>query len=504
MKTKIALLLTIVLVINANAQEIDFGKFDNYVKKSMRDFNIPGLAIGVIQNGDIVFQQGYGVSMVGEDQRISTNSMFGIASLSKGFTVASVGMLVEEGKLNWDDKVTKHLPNWKLSDPIVTNMMTIEDLLCHRSGLKTFDGDLLWYGSNYSREEIITRIQYLPLSYEFRNGFGYQNIMFITAGEVIAKVSGMSWDKFVDTRILNPLGMTQTISSITKYKENTKIAYPHLKRKPQELLNYDNSGATAALNSNVVDMMTWTKFWLNEGIHHGDTLLKASTVRKIFSVQNPLNVSNFDASIGTHFKGYGFGWFLMDYNGKKVVHHGGGLPGYITKVVLVPEENMGVVILTNDMSSICTALMYRLLDEAFGEAKRDWSKDFSSYSKRSDSLSTVKMNKQDQERKAETTPTLPLESYVGTYTDKFYGNATISIEGKGKKAKLKIVLEPAKALFTATCDHWENDSFVFKFNDEFLPRGFANFKLEGAKISGFNIDLPNPDFHFSNLNFVKQ
>lgn len=504
MKTKLITLLLIIASFSISAQEIDFAKFDKYVKKAMRDYKMPGLAIGVIQNGDIVFQQGYGVSMVGQDQRISTNSMFGIASLSKAFTAASIGMLVEEGKLSWNDRVTEHLPNWKLSDPVATNLMTVEDLLCHRSGLKTFDGDLLWYGSNYSRAEIITRIQHLPLSYEFRNGFGYQNIMFITAGEVIAKVSGMTWDKFVEARILKPLGMTQTVSSITKYKENTKIAYPHLKRKPQKLLNYDNSGATAALNSNMVDMMTWTKFWLNNGIHHGDTLLKASTVRKIFSVENPLNVSGFDASIGIHFKGYGLGWFLMDYNGKKVVHHGGGLPGYITKVALVPEENMGIVVLSNDMSSICTALMYKLLDEAFGESKRDWSKDFSTYGKKSDSLSIVKMNKQDQERKTETTPSVPLENFVGTYTDTFYGNASISIEGKGKKARLKLVLEPAKVLFTASCDHWENNSFVFKFNDEFLPRGFANFKVEGSKVTGFTIDLPNPDFHFSNLNFVKQ
>ena len=147
MKTKLITLLFFVTFFSITAQEIDFAKFDRYVKKSMRDFNMPGLAIGVIQNGDIVFQQGYGVSKVGEPQRISTNSMFGIASLSKAFTTASIGMLVEDGKLNWDDKVTKHLPNWKLIDPVVTNMMSIEDLLCHRSGLKTFDGDLLWYGS---------------------------------------------------------------------------------------------------------------------------------------------------------------------------------------------------------------------------------------------------------------------------------------------------------------------------------------------------------------------
>lgn len=505
MKTKLLLTLSLVLVFEVNSQEIDFGKFNSYVKKAMRDYSMPGLAIGVIRHGDIVFQQGYGVNKIGEDQRVSTNSMFGIASLSKAFTAASIGMLVEDGKLNWDDKVIQHLPNWKLNDPIVTNMMTIEDLLCHRSGLKTFDGDLLWYGSNYSRQEIITRIQHLPLSFEYRNGFGYQNIMYITAGEVIAKVSGMTWDKFVDTRILNPLGMAQTVSSITQYKENTKIAYPHLKGKPQELLNYDNSGATAALNSNLVNMLTWAKFWLNNGVHHGDTLLKPSTVEKIFSLETPLNVSGFDKSIGTHFKGYGLGWFLMDYNGKKIVHHGGGLPGYITKVALVPEEDMAIVILSNDMSSICTALMYRILDEAFGkDNQRDWSKDFSSYANRSDSLSQVKVEQQNAARKQGTTLSAPIESYAGTYADKYYGNATVTVEGKGKKARLKLVLEPAKKLFTATCDHWQDDTFVFKFNDQFLPRGFANFKIENGRVTGFTIDLPNPDFHFSNLDFVKQ
>ncbi len=500
-------LLSVILLLNGTlfGQEIDFGKLNNYVKKAMRDYKMPGLAIGVVQNGDIVYQQGYGVTKTGNEQRVSTNAMFGIASLSKAFTAASIGMLVEEGKLKWDDKVTKHLPDWKLNDPLVTNMMTIEDLLCHRSGLKTFDGDLLWYGSNYSRKEIITRISHLPLSYEYRNGFGYQNIMYITAGEVIEKAAGMSWDKFVDTRILSPLGMTQTVSSITKYKENTKIAYPHLKGVTQELINYDNSGATAALNSNLVDMLTWTMFWLNKGVHHGDTLLKASTVEKIFNLETPLNVSGFDKRNGTHFKGYGLGWFLMDYNGKKIVHHGGGLPGYITKVALVPEENMGIVILTNDMSSICTALMYKTFDMAFNpKLNRDWSKEFSGYGKMSDSLSLVKKEKQNAARKTDTQPSALLENYTGTYTDDYYGKATVTLEGKGKKAKLKLVLEPAKELFTATCDHWQDDTFVFKFNDEFLPRGFANYKVENGKVTGFTIDLPNPDFHFSNLDFVKE
>lgn len=503
MKVKL-LIIFVFAQFAAIGQEIDAMKINAYVSKAVKEHKIPGLAIGVIQNGDIIFQQGYGVQKIGETERVGTRSLFAIASLSKAFTAAAMGILVDEGKVKWNDKVIQYLPSWKLNDPVVTQMMTIEDLLCHRSGLKTFDGDLLWYGSSYNRDEIISRIHHLPLSYEYRNGFGYQNIMFITAGQVIEKASGMSWDAFVEKKLLKPLGMTKTVSSIKKFDENAKIAMPHLNGKPQELIDYNNSGATAALNSNVVDMLTWAQFWLNQGIHHGDTLLQPKTVRKIISLENPLNVSGFDAANGTHFKGYGMGWFLMDYNGKKVVHHGGGLPGYITKVALVPEDKIGIVILTNDMSSICTAVMYKILDMAYRpDAKRDWSKEFASYAAKSEEQKAAKLDAENAARKTETTPSLELSNYVGTYTDKYYGNATVSLEGKGKRAKLKIVLEPAKELFTGVADHWQDDTFVFQFNDEFLPRGFAHFQLSENKVSGFKIELPNPDFHFSNLNFIK-
>ena len=204
----------------SNAQDLDFGKLNSDVSKARKEHNVPGLAIGIVQDGDVVFQKGFGVTKTGETQKVNTSSMFGIASLSKAFTAAAMGMLVDEGKLKWKDKVTDILPDWKLSDENVTSMFTIEDLMCHRSGLKTFDGDLLWYGSNYSRDEIITRVRHLPLSYDYRAGFGYQNIMYITAGQVIAKVSGMSWDEFVNSRILEPLGMFKTNTSITKYTQH--------------------------------------------------------------------------------------------------------------------------------------------------------------------------------------------------------------------------------------------------------------------------------------------
>lgn len=504
MKSTFLFVFLIVFSCLTNAQEIDFGKLNSDIAKARAEHNIPGLAIGIVKDGDIIFQKGYGVTKMGETQKVSTSSMYGIASLSKAFTAAAMGMLVDDGKIKWSDKVVDVLPDWKLSDDNVTAMFTIEDLMCHRSGLKTFDGDLLWYGTNYSRDEIIKRVRHLPLSYDFRAGFGYQNIMYITAGQVIEKVSGVSWDEFVGTRILKPLGMFKTNTSITNYKEGQNIAYPHIKGRPQKLIDYNNSGATAAMNSNVVDMQKWIMFLLNNGIYEGDTLLQPRTLKKIWSVHNPLGVSRFDEGNGTHFKGYGMGWFLMDYQGVKVINHGGGLPGYITKVVVVPEKNLGFVIMSNDMSGVCTALMYEILDMVSGkENPRNWSLDFATFASKTDSMDLIKKEKQDNDRNKETQSGAQLESFVGTYTDTYYGNATISILGKGKKARLQLVLEPAKEIFTATLEHWENDSYVFNFNDEFLPRGFANFEIKDGQVNGFTIDLPNPDFHFSNLNFKK-
>jgi CubicO group peptidase (beta-lactamase class C family) len=455
-----------------SAQDVDFGKLNAYVVKSMKEHKVPGLAIGVVHKGEIVFQQGYGKEKLGEDNRVNTSSMFGIASLSKAFTTMAVGMLVDEGKLNWNDKVVTHLPDWRLYNDTVTQMMTIEDLLSHRCGLKTFDGDLLWYGTNYSREEIITRIRHLPPSYNFRDGFGYQNIMYITAGEVIEKVSGMTWDQFIDQRIFKPLGMNKTNTSITKYKDIQNVAYPHLKAIPQPLLNYDNSGATAAINSNVVDMQKWIQFLLANGIWEGDTLIDRSTLRKIWSVHNPLPVGSWDEKNGTHFKGYGLGWFLMDYDGVKVIHHGGGLPGYITKLALVPEEDLGIIVMTNDMSSVSTALMYKIVD-LFTEKpeQRDWSGEFAGYAAKRDSLDKVKMAKQDQERKTDTQPSLEKDKFVGTYEDPYYGKATIKMEGKGRKGRLVVSLLPAEKLFTSNMEHWENDTWLIKFNDPFFAKG---------------------------------
>ncbi len=315
-----------------------FTDLDQYIANAVKDYGIAGLSISIVKDQNVVFQNTYGTKDRRTDAPLDVKSLFGIASLSKAFTSASIGMLVDEGKLKWTDKVVDILPYFKLYDDYATKNFTVEDLLAHHSGYNTFDGDLLWYGTDYTREEIIKRFSNLPNKMSFREGYGYNNIMFIVAGEVVAKVSGMSWDDFIKTRFFAPLNMVSSTTSTSVFDKSSDVAIPHVKGKADAFLNYDNSGGAAALNSNVVDMSNWLKMWTNNGIFNGDTLLKAKTVHHILSLQTPQNVSSFDASNSTHFKGYGLGWFLFDYHGKKVAHHGGGLPALFLKSPSFPKK----------------------------------------------------------------------------------------------------------------------------------------------------------------------
>lgn len=476
---------------------------DSYISKAASAYKIPALSIGIVKDGKVIMLKGYGVLKNGEKAKANEHSVYAIASLSKAFTTASLGMLVDEGKLNWDDRVIDHLPYFELHDPYVTMNMTIRDLCSHRCGLATFDGDLLWYGTDYSREEIVKRIRHLPLKQEFRSDFGYQNIMYITAGELIEAVSGQTWDEFVQERIFKPLNMDRSYTSFREIDLGDNVTYPHLKSEPIEHLSYDNSGATAAIHSNVEDLTKWLGFWLFNGIVESDTLLSTASIHEIHSQHTILSVGNFDRSNGTHFKGYGLGWFLFDYQGRKVIRHGGGLPGYISQIALVPEEDLGLIVLTNDMSSLPSALMYKIID-VFTQPEmndRDWAGEFLEFRIKYDLRLEENKQKRIERRVRNTQPSRELAGFSGDFIDKMYGSAKIML----KEGSLWLEMTPTKDLFTAELKHWHYDTFQFRFNDPFLPEGYLTFESDAdGKIKGFVIDLPNPDFHFYNLHFEKK
>lgn len=482
--------------------QVDYEALDTYLEEARVNFGMPGLAVAIVKEDKVVFAKGYGLRKMGGKNPVTEQSLFGVASCSKAFTATAVAMLVDDGKLNWEDRVIDHLPDFQLHDPYITRELRVRDLLCHRSGFNTFDGDLLWYASNYDRKEVVKRIRHLPIKNSLRYKYGYSNVMFITAGEVIEAVSGMSWDDFLKERIFKPLKMDHTNTSINDFKPNAERAMPHVNGAffPYDI-NYDNCGPAASLNSSVSDLSQWVRFWLNQGKVGENALLTSASYREILSSQMALKASSFDNQQGINFKSYGLGWFLFDYQGKKVVEHDGGLPGYISKVAFMPEENLGVIVLTNGMPILMNeAIRNHIFDQFLGTAEVDWSKAFSAYAK---NYEKYKVN-QELERLGTqikgTSPSLELKEYAGTYSDKMYGEANIEF----KDGALQFSMSPTKELFNGTLAHWHYNTFQVTLKDPFLPFGLVTFEFdsEGA-VSGFTIDLPNPDFHFYNLKFER-
>ena len=475
--------------------------FDQYISSAVEDFELAGAAISVVSHDSVLFENAYGYANASTKEAVELESVFAIASISKAFTAACIGILVDQGKLNWDDRVQQHLPYFRLSDEYVASQMTIEDLLSHRSGFKTFDGDLLWYMSDYEPEEIIERFSKYELSYDHRTRYGYQNIMFIAAGLVVEEVSGMPLESFMKKYIFQPLKMQQTYTSIDDYTAETKIAMPHVKGKLDEIRNYDNSAGAALISSNVKDISKWIMMWLNEGISGTDTILQASTCKKLLQMHTPIPTSSFDRQTGVEFKGYALGWFLMDYQGHKVAHHGGGLPGYISKIFLVPSEKIGGIILTNGETSLPTALMLNSIDEFEDKTEKpDWAGTILGYTKAYEKRKAQQQEARYEKRKKKLKANLEESSLLGTYEDKYYGKAVVST----KEGSLHLSLLPAKAYFSSDLEHWQQNTYRLKFKDEFLPEGFVTFNADAdGDVVNFTIDLPNPDFHFYNLDFKK-
>ena len=454
----------------------------------------------------MVFAKGYGVRNTDTKKPVDTETVFGIASCSKAFTAASVAILVDEGKLNWGDKVIDHFPEFQLYDTCITNDFRVDDLLSHRSGLITFDGDLLWYGTKYNRKEVVRRIRYRKNENDFREKFGYQNVMFIAAGELIEKVSGTTWDDFVSEKFFKPLGMTSTSTTNSGFNDEMNIAYPHIDGKSMEFLNYDNSGPAASINTSVDDLLKWVKLMLNKGVNDGDTIFSEKEYYTLTSPHTIINAGPGEKINGTHFYSYGLGWFIYDYEGRKIIQHGGGLPGFHSKVVFIPEDSLGYVIMANQLSGLVPAIDKKILDffvlkPEEQENAKDWASIYLQGKKKQEERKKTKEKEKLESRISGTEPSLELKNYTGIYEDKMYGKAKISM----KEGKLFFEMIPSAKLFQSELTHWNYDTFNFKFKDEFLPEGYLTFNInENGTPDFFTIELDNPDFHFYKLKFERK
>jgi len=484
-------------------------KLDGIFLRAMRDFNVPGMAVAIVKDDEVVLSKGYGVKKAGSMQKVDANTSFAIASNTKSFTSAALAMLIDEGVLSWDDKVRDYLPYFELYSPYVTSELTIRDLLCHRTGLATFSGDLIWYGTSHSREEVIKRAKYLEPKYGFREAFGYSNIMFLAAGEIVTKVSGMTWDEYVREKIFTPLEMTSTNTSVRDFKEGSNIALPHNevngKNISIEYINWDNIGPAGSINSTANDMAQWIRLQLGKGKFQEQRFWKEARAFEMWESLTAKPVSQWQRENmpSRHFNGYGLGWELMDYEGYKVISHGGGYDGMISKTVLVPELNLGFVILTNNNNSLPSFLTYEILDEYFGVKKqKDWLKIFLEFKKQDEKLEAL-AKKADQESRVQNTKhSLALIDYCGLYESKLYGGVEVT---KGLNGNLLIDFLPT-ALFKGELQHWHYDTFLLSWSTQMmLHPGKVTFILGAdGKTEEIKIFLENPDFDFTELKLVKR
>ena len=496
------LVIAIPLILFYNKKDSDLKQFDRATQKVFETFNPAGLSIAIVKDGTIIYEKVIGYKNVSKMDFMDNSAIFNIASCSKAFTAACMGKLVQEGLLSWDDKVVDYIPEFKLADDCISNQMNIQDLLSHHSGLKTFEGDLLWYNTQYSDDEIINRMQYLPITRKFRTDYGYQNNMFMVAGEIIERITGQTWEKFVTQNFFAPLEMYDTRSSNDAFNGEENIAYPHYKDSVIAVFDFEGGKPAASIWSNPRDLAKWVSIFMNNGQYKNIEILSPEIVKKLTSPQTILNVSDETASFGTHFRTYALGWFAYDYQGCKVLEHDGSMPGYISKVAMIPEKKLGIIILNNGFDFFCNdALMMSIVDIIFENPINDWVEYYKNDQRELDNYTLEQYNERTSKRDLNTKPDIKLTDFVGTYTDKMYGNAKVEMEND----QLKITFLPAAKVLTSAMEHWQNNTFKVEFNDPYLPFGLINFDLEktSMKVKGFKIDLPSNDFNFSILDFKK-
>jgi CubicO group peptidase (beta-lactamase class C family) len=456
---------------------------DQSVARVMRTFEVPGLALAIVKDGQVVLAKGYGVRTLGQATPVDAQTLFGIASNTKIFTATALGLLIEEGLLEWDTPVIRYLPWFAMYDPFVTQQLTIRDLLVHHSGLGLGAGDLLWWPpSTYNRKEIAYRLRYIKPVTSFRSAYAYDNVLYTVAGEVIEAVSGQTWEAFVQARILDKVGMEDSNVRHSAAGAGGNVATPHARvagavRVIQPFAS-DNTNPAGGINAGAADMAKWLIVQLDSG-RLGDRgrLYSERTTRALWTMVVPRDPGVPPpelAPLRNSFLGYALGLNVLDYRGHKLITHTGGLPGYVSRVALVPDRKVGVAVLTNmESGAAFNALAWTVLDQLLGAPAHDWIAAYDGLERRATAEVTGTDSAAAAARNATSRPSLPLAQYAGTYRDPWYGDVTIGLEG----GTLVMRFGHTPSL-VGDLEHWQYDTFVVRWRDrELRADAFVTFAL---------------------------
>lgn len=502
LKSLIFVLLALPTVALCQSLDEKLKEIDAYANTVIATHGGPGMAIAIVKDDKVVLAKGYGTRELGKNQPVDENTLFAIASNSKAFTTASLAILVDEKKLGWDDKVSKYLPDFQMYDPWVTSELTVRDLVTHRVGLDTFSGDLLWYETTFTADDILSRVRYLKPVSSFRTRYGYQNLMFIAAGKIVEKLSGKPWCTFVRERILGPLGMERTTCGYGSLGENAAIPHNESggKLRPLPHGNVNGGYGAVALNSSVADLSKWIRTHLGKGKFEGKQIFSEQQSWQMHQPYLAQQVSEnaWKGNPTRHFSGVAMGWFVYDYHGRKVINHSGGLDGMLSYTVLIPEENVGFVVLSNSEAPGFAVMMSKIRDVFVNAPKRDWNAEAVEQAKRNKATAEEVRRKQDAARAANTKQSLAIGDYAGTYSDDLYGDINI-VEENGKLV-MRFAHSPN---FIADLEHWHYDTFEIRWRPSVsynFPRGFVTFTIDrNGKTDELKIDQPNNDFWFYEL-----
>ena len=501
----------IALFINFSVlDQITEKQLDDVVESSMKTFNVPGIAVAIVKDGNVVISKGYGVRNINTNEKVDCNTLFGIASNSKAFTTAALAILVDEKKLNWDDKVIKYLPEFKMYNDYVTKEFTIRDLLTHRSGLGLGAGDLMIWpdGHNFTPKDIVKNIRYLKPVSGFRTQYDYDNLLYVIAGEVVAKVSGKTWCDFVEERIMKPIGMEHSAASWNRLKDTTNVIVPHVPTngKLEVIKRYTNPifDAAAGLYASTNDLSKWLILQMNKGKINGKTVFSEEQHQEMWTPQTIMQV-NKPYSYTSNFNAYGLGWRITDINGHKQVSHTGGLDGIVTQTIMIPDMNLGIIVLTNQQSGAAfNAISNTIKDSYLGLP----------YVNHVEKLAQKRKEQEDDADKIteEVWKTVETNSpkkintkkYIGTFKDNWFGD--VSITEKNGKMYFKSKRSPRLAgeiLF------YKDQNFVVKWNNRsYHADAHIYFSLDkNGNAKGFTMKAISPltdfSYDFHDLNFSK-
>ncbi len=507
------------LPFSISAQEITGPGIDSLVQRALQTTPSVGLAVAVVKDGKKIHSKGYGVRTVQGGEKVDENTLFAIASNSKAFTAASLAILVDRGKLKWEDRVIDHIPEFRMYNDYVTNNFNIVDLLTHRSGLGLGAGDLMFFpdGADYTITDVVGSFQYQRPVSAFRTKYDYDNLLYIVAGEVVVRASGKSWVDFVQSEIMDPLGMDRSVPTSSKLPENANLALPHNSEgeKIQQLTTYDNDlvGAAGGIFASVDDLSKWMLVQLNGGRYGTDLSKELFSERQQRQMWRPHTNISFttkpDPRTKQHFMAYGLGWRIADRQGKIVISHTGGLPGMLSKTILVPELDLGIVVLTNSSPGgyAYSSVPEMILDSYLDIEKRDWIKTMADRAKASGQESDSVTTKVWETVAKNKNKAIDLSPFIGTYRDNWFGEVEIS-----KKDGTLWFTSKHSPKLNGPMFHYKATTFAVKWKyPDMSADAFATFDLDengkgiGIRMKGIspNIDF-SFDFHDLNLKRVEQ